>query len=125
MENSIVTTPTQISLYEATLGDLPEGILWTNAEGFIIYANTAAGSMFRETKESLLNRDFSSIISEPKFHSWLQNVSGKFDGSRFEIADRGITLYALVSMIIGKNKYGFFCCRNLGKVGVSHLKCFG
>jgi formate hydrogenlyase transcriptional activator len=117
MEDSAISAPVQFSLYEATLNDLPEGILWTNAEGSIIYLNIAAANMLGRTKDELLNQYFSSLIPESGFQSWLQTLRGKLDGSRFETIEDDLTIYALVSITIGQNKYGCFLLRKSGQEG--------
>jgi formate hydrogenlyase transcriptional activator len=117
MENSAIATPVQFSLYEATLNDLPEGVLWTNVEGLVIHLNTAAANMLGNAKDELINQDFSLLIPEHDFQSWLQTLSDELDGSHFKTMDKGLTIYALVSITIGKNKYRCFLFRKSGQSG--------
>jgi PAS domain-containing protein len=117
MEDSAISTPVQFSLYEATLNDLPEGVLWTKVEGSIIHLNTAAANMLGNTKEKLINQDFSSLIPESGFQSWLQTLSSELDGNHFKTMDRGLTIFALVSITIGQNKYRCFLFRKSGQPG--------
>lgn len=117
MENSAISTPVQFSLYEATLNDLPEGVLWTNVEGLVIHLNTAAANMLGNKKSELINQDFSSFVPDKGFQSWLQTLSDELDGSHFKTLDKALTIYALVSITIGQNKYRCFLFRKSGQGG--------
>lgn len=117
MENSIISTPIQFSLYEATLSELPEGVLWTDGQGSILYVNLSAANALGTTKEELLNQNFSSLIPDSRFQTWLQTLTSEKDGSHFEAMDKDITIYSLANISMGKNKYSCYLLRKSGQVG--------
>jgi formate hydrogenlyase transcriptional activator len=104
-------------LYEATLSDLPEGVLWTDAQNSIVYLNNAAANLFGQPKTELLNQPFTSLVKDDSFKRWLESLDGKPDGSHYQNAERSLSVYSLVSLSINNVKYNSFLVNGLGQAG--------
>ncbi|HEX6893475.1 MAG TPA: sigma 54-interacting transcriptional regulator [Chryseolinea sp.] len=104
-------------LYEATLNDLPEGVLWTEAENTIVYLNNAAANLFGQAKKELLDQPFTNLVKDDSFKRWLELLDGKPDGSHYENAERSISVYSLVSLSINNARFTSFLVNGLGQTG--------
>jgi formate hydrogenlyase transcriptional activator len=117
MENSVTAAPAHFDLYEATLNDLPEGVLWANAEGEIIYTNAAAASLLGQSKQELLNQPFYQFVADVSFKTWLQSLRDKTNSTPFETSDGSLIVYVLVSILVGGKRHICFLVNRPGQGG--------
>ncbi|MFM9840891.1 MAG: sigma 54-interacting transcriptional regulator [Cyclobacteriaceae bacterium] len=117
MENSVAAAPDHFDLYEATLNDLPEGVLWANAEGAIIYTNAAAASLLGQSKQELLNQPFYQFVADVSFKTWLQSLRDKTNSTPFETIDKSLIVYVLVSILVGGKRHICFLVNRPGQGG--------
>lgn len=95
MENAVIPTPIEFSVYELMLNDLPEGMLWTNGQGLIVYANRSAAETLIGRDDAITNNRLDSLIDDSAFSAWLKTIDGQLEANKYEISDRSLTLFVL------------------------------
>jgi PAS domain S-box-containing protein len=117
MEKSGIVDRNHFDLYEATLNDLPNGVLWTDVNNSVVYLNTAAANLFGNSKKELLNQSFTNLFNDDSFKQWLQLLDETPEGRHYENSERGLSVYALVSLSINNSKFNSFLVNSHGPSG--------
>jgi PAS domain S-box-containing protein len=108
MEKKSVLTRHEFVLSEATLNDLPEGVLWVDEDGLIVYLNPTAASLLRRSREELTNQPIYTCITSDSFKSWLLAVADKSDTNRFIVDDKSISIFFLKNISVEGKRHRCF-----------------
>jgi formate hydrogenlyase transcriptional activator len=112
----------QLDLYESTLNSLTEGVLWTDSNDTIVYANEAAGALLNLTKEKILGLSIHQLLNGDDFSSWLKALHAKPRQSHPPLAiqpgsSSSLMVYAIVNIPVGTSSYNCFLLQDDGAKG--------
>jgi formate hydrogenlyase transcriptional activator len=119
------TTPPnlqQLDFYESTLNSLPEGVLWTDNKGHIVYANQASTKWLQTTDAGLIGRSIHKLFPGIKLGSWLEELAKKpnqpVPPAKITANSFKLEIHAIVSIGLGKNRYDCFLLREEGESAI-------
>lgn len=104
----------RLGLYQATLQDLPEGVLWTASDGSVACANPAARTLLGKTEGTILGHSIHSFIPETTFRSWFDQQNSRPNGAHYETAN-ALAIFSIGSTTLGEKRYNCFLIRKPGQ----------
>lgn len=121
MEKAPSLDQRQIDFYEATLNILPEGVIWTDTSGSIVYSNDVASQLYSIPKEELSGLSIYSITPGDQLKAWLNDQSLKTGQptplSVYFGSGQHVHFYAVVNLTIAESKYHCFLMKKVGDGG--------
>ena len=111
-----------LDFYEATLNNLPEGVIWTDVEGVIVYSNDAASQLYGTPKQELLGQSIYSVTPGGQLKLWLNELVANpgMPTTPLQVQftlDQPINFYAVVSITVMENKFNCFLMKRAGEGG--------
>ena len=111
-----------LDFYETTLNNLPEGVIWTDVEGVIVYSNDAASQLYGTPKQELLGQSIYSVTPGDQLKLWLNELVANpgMPTTPLQVQftlDQPINFYAVVSITVMENKFNCFLMKKAGEGG--------
>lgn len=112
-----------LDFYEATLNNLPEGVVWTDVAGQIVYCNDTASELYNTPKQELLGQSIYTITPNLELKNWLAELKNKPGQPVLPLSvyledQHHYNFYAVVDLTIGENKFNCFLMKKAGDGGV-------
>jgi len=112
----------RLDLYEITLSNLPEAVIWTDANGVIAHCNEAAGALFEIPINELLGQPVYSITPGGELKTWMANLPAKQNqpvnllSARLK-SGQFYDFYAVLNLTVRGNKCHCFLIKRSGDDG--------
>src|SRR5688572_24154140 len=111
-----------LDFYESTLNNLTEGVIWTNSDGQVVYSNDASARWFSLSKKELLQRSIYDLLPASGIGEWLNKLIARPEEIHAPLIvvlnkSMRLSLYAVVSISVGANKYNCFLIKEEGATG--------